>query len=137
MSIKPKYAELILRGEKTFEIRRKFTITPKTRKVLIYASSPVCKIIGGFTIGRIVQGDTSDGDTEDFYAKVEGCCLTKAELDEYILKGHCPNPKGIEVRDVYRLYKPISLNEIGVSRPPQSHMYIKIENLELWTPKEA
>lgn len=47
LAIKPKYANMILNGEKTIEFRRKFPKAP-LEKVLIYASAPISKIIGEF-----------------------------------------------------------------------------------------
>lgn len=53
LSIKPEFAEKILTGEKRFEFRR---VIPKreVERVVVYASSPVCRLVGEFTVRQIV-----------------------------------------------------------------------------------
>ena len=47
MSIKPSYAQMILEGSKTIELRRKFSgVANIGKKILIYATSPKKQIIG-------------------------------------------------------------------------------------------
>jgi len=50
MSIKPKYAYKILRGEKKFELRKKCDKIDYGTRVIIYASSKVKAIIVGFWV---------------------------------------------------------------------------------------
>lgn len=54
LSIKPKYAAAILRREKTVEFRKK-VFKSSVNRVYIYSSSPIKKIVGYFTIDKIVQ----------------------------------------------------------------------------------
>jgi len=49
LSIKPKYVDLILNGEKKYEFRRKI-FRNETNKVYVYCTSPVKKIVAYFTI---------------------------------------------------------------------------------------
>jgi predicted transcriptional regulator len=55
LAIKPKYAQKIYSGEKTFEIRRKI---PKSmiNRVYLYETTPVKKITGYFTLKRVFTG---------------------------------------------------------------------------------
>ena len=53
LSIKPKYANAILAGEKKVEFR-KLTFKKEIEKVYIYSSSPEQRIIGYFTIKNII-----------------------------------------------------------------------------------
>src|SRR5712671_1087540 len=53
LSLKPRFAEAILAGEKTFEFRRALFRQPVTR-VVIYASSPMRKVVGEFTISEVL-----------------------------------------------------------------------------------
>ncbi len=56
MSIKPEFAERIFNGEKEFEFRKRvFKWDVKT--VVVYASYPICKLIGEFEVGGILSGD--------------------------------------------------------------------------------
>lgn len=53
LSIKPEYAEKILNGTKLFEFRKFFPRDESVRKIIIYATSPVCMVIGEFEIGGL------------------------------------------------------------------------------------
>ena len=46
MSIQPRYAELLLNGEKEIEFRKRFAELEPGTKVVLYASSPVCAVVG-------------------------------------------------------------------------------------------
>lgn len=54
LSIKPKYANAILDGEKLVEFR-KLAFKKEIKRVYIYSSSPEQRIIGYFTIDDIVS----------------------------------------------------------------------------------
>lgn len=58
LSIKPKYCEEIFSGTKRFEYRRR-VFKQEIQKVFVYATSPVCKIVGEFELERIIA-DTPD-----------------------------------------------------------------------------
>lgn len=45
LSIKPKYAYLILSGEKTIEVRKVFP-KKEIERIYLYSSSPVQKVVG-------------------------------------------------------------------------------------------
>jgi predicted transcriptional regulator len=55
LSIRPEFVEKILSGEKLFEYRRR----PFTRKcvsrMLIYATSPVCRVVGECQIDGVLS----------------------------------------------------------------------------------
>ena len=53
LSIKPEYAEAILNGDKVFEYR-KHIFKQKVKTVVIYESSPVCRLVGEFEIDEIL-----------------------------------------------------------------------------------
>ncbi|MCD6510320.1 MAG: DNA-binding protein [Thermoprotei archaeon] len=59
MSIKPYFAEKILEGLKRFELRRKVGEIPERSRIVLYASSPMKAIIGEFTVGRVIEGDSN------------------------------------------------------------------------------
>lgn len=60
LSIKPIYAEKILNGEKTFELRKSIFKKTNINKVIIYASSPISKIIGEFEIESILHDEINE-----------------------------------------------------------------------------
>jgi predicted transcriptional regulator len=53
LSIKPDFANKIFSGEKKFEFRKVLFKNKEVRKVVVYATMPVGKIIGEFTIKDI------------------------------------------------------------------------------------
>ena len=55
LSIKPEYANKIFEGTKKYEFRRAIFKNPDVKKVVVYSSSPVRKIIGEFEIDRIIS----------------------------------------------------------------------------------
>lgn len=56
LSIKPEFGEQILSGEKRYEFRKTgFRDPDLVDTVIMYASAPVQKIIGCFTIGDVVE----------------------------------------------------------------------------------
>ena len=56
LSIKPEYAVKILKGTKKVEFR-KACFDNKVKRVYIYSSSPIKKIVGYFTVENIVNKD--------------------------------------------------------------------------------
>ena len=77
LSIKPEFCEQIFHGNKRYEYRRRI-FKKDVESVLVYATSPVCKIVGEFQIMTIIQ-DTPDalwsrtkefsGISHDYYMK--------------------------------------------------------------------
>ena len=55
LSIKPRFVKEIVAGRKTYEFRKK-GFKEHVGKVYVYASSPVCRIVGEFTLGNILEG---------------------------------------------------------------------------------
>lgn len=55
LSIKPKYAELILNGAKRYEFRKYIFKNKCVEHTYIYATSPIKKIIGVFELGSIIR----------------------------------------------------------------------------------
>ena len=56
MSIKPKFGEHILAGEKKIELRKMFQPVMKGDRILLYFSSPVKALVGEFTAGEVYSG---------------------------------------------------------------------------------
>ena len=55
LSIKPEYAERTFAGTKKYEFRRVVFKNDKVRNVVVYASSPVQRVIGEFSIDSILS----------------------------------------------------------------------------------
>jgi predicted transcriptional regulator len=56
LSIKPKYVDEIVKGNKKYEFRKKvFKNKNEVKEVYIYSSSPIKKIIGFFRFDKIIE----------------------------------------------------------------------------------
>lgn len=119
LSIKPEYAEKILQGEKKYEFRRTIFKNPLVKTVVIYASSPIRKVVGEFEIDYILSLDISSlwkktmhysGINEDFFAQYfQGKKV-----------GHA-----IKVKKVKRYRKSLELDDYDIKYPPQSYLYLE------------
>lgn len=54
LSIKPEFVEKIFSGEKRFEFR-KSVFRQNISYVIVYASSPICRIVGEFEVEDVLQ----------------------------------------------------------------------------------
>lgn len=55
LSIKPKYVESIMKGDKRYEFRKVIFKNWDIEKVYIYSTAPVKKVVGAFIIGDIIE----------------------------------------------------------------------------------
>lgn len=118
LSIKPKYAELILSGEKKYEFRRTIFRNPAVKKVVIYASSPISKVIGEFDIDDILTCNLA----ELWLHTMDHAGIDKEYYDSYFSgkdRGYA-----IKVKRVKKYSRHKELNEFNVKRAPQSFAYI-------------
>lgn len=118
LSIKPKYAEMILKGEKLYEFRRTIFKSPSVKKVVIYASSPISRIVGEFEIDHILSLDIA----ELWKHTMRDSGIDKDFFDRYFQGknvGHA-----IKVKGVKRYPKHKELHEFDIKRAPQSFIYI-------------
>ena len=119
LSIKPEFAEKIFSGEKRFEFRRVIFRSPSVEKVVVYASSPVQKVIGEFDIRRVLT--LKKAELWKRTRKHSG--IGKSYFDEYfedLTTGHA-----IEISSPVRYQKPLKLQSVCESnRPPQSFFYL-------------
>jgi len=118
LSIKPKYADLIFSGEKLYEFRRTIFKNRKIKKVVVYASSPISKVIGEFEIDSILSLELSELWNETMkYAGID-----KDFYDEYFdgkELGHA-----IKIKKVTRYEAHKDLQELSVKYAPQSFIYL-------------
>lgn len=123
ISIKPKYAEMIFNGEKDCGLRR---VVPKKEvdKYYIYASSPICKVVGYFTVYYTMSCDT----VEELYEHVLTCDLsTGITCEEFVQYFNGSKECGLLfIRKVVGIEHK-TLNDFGIKRAPQNYCYTKGE----------
>jgi len=119
LSIKPEYAERILSGEKRFEFRKRLYRNSRVKTVVIYATQPVGKVVGEFS----VSATHSDEPSALWDRTRHAAGITKEFFAEYFDGrdvGHA-----IEVREAKRYARPKSIDKYLASGvPPQSYAYL-------------
>ena len=118
LSIKPKYVEAILSGEKQYEFRKQIFKNPEVENVFIYASSPIQRIVAVFRPDRILRDDPKNLWTQ--LCNESG--LTKEEFFNYFLardQGYA-----ISIKDLFEFDEPLDPRSVieGFTAP-QNFMY--------------
>ncbi|MFI5158863.1 MAG: ASCH domain-containing protein [Sphingobacteriales bacterium] len=117
LSIKPEFAFKIFNGSKRFEFRKAIFKNPSVNKVIVYASSPVQRVIGEFEIEEILKYEKKrlweltkqeSGITEDFFFQ-----YFKEKQDGY----------AIRIKNTTTYDYPRCLKEYYNLLPPQSFAY--------------
>ena len=118
MSIKPIYAELILNGTKKYEFR-KHGFSKPVNKVFIYSTKPICRIVGYFTIDRILK----DIPANVWYKCSESAGISERDFYDYF--GDMQVAYAIKVNEIHKLENPISpFDLIPRFIAPRSFTYI-------------
>jgi predicted transcriptional regulator len=119
LSIKPRFANKIFSGEKTFEFRKAIFKEPGVDTVLVYASAPISKIIGEFKIEEIYHESVIS-----LWLKTSrGAGISEDYFNEYF-KGR-DNGYAIKIKStkMYKSYQCIK-KDFGL-HPPQSFAYYR------------
>ena len=118
LSIKPEFASKIFDYSKRFEFRRVIFKHRDIKNVIVYASSPVGKIIGEFEIEEILHDELSI-----LWDKTKNYAGTS---EENFRKYFSNKSKGyaIKIKNAKLYDKPKPLDSLGISTAPQSFMYV-------------
>jgi type I restriction enzyme S subunit len=125
LSIRPKYVEAILDGEKKYEFRKSiFKKDNNIEKVFIYSTTPAKKIVGAFQIGGIIEDHPSN-----LWNKLSAFSgLKSLEFFKYF----SGNEFGfaIKIINLERFDNPIDPHSIIPNfKPPQSFYYLKSDTI--------
>ena len=119
LSINPKYVDRIMSGEKLYEYR-KVQCKKDVRKIIIYSTSPIMKVIGEAEIEDILIGEPQQ--IWRITKKKSG--INKEFFDEYY-SGKI-QAVAYKLRHIIKYDIPKELLDYGVKTPPQSFQYIDI-----------
>ena len=117
LAIKPEFVERIFSGEKKFEFRRNVA-RRAVDKIIIYATRPVCAVVGVADVCGIVSGAPD-------YVWAQTCAsagIGREFFDSYF--------RGRDVAYAYKLGRvvrfdvPRVLSEFGVRAAPQGLVYL-------------
>ena len=130
LPVKPKWAGVIMSGDKTLELRKRLPLKGYGKRCIIYASSPRCEVIGACTAvaGKRFRNDVTIGNLAQ-------ACVTVREFDAYFdddfwNRFEDPDDKrwyGIELADPTQFHRAIpleSLRNVWGIEPPQQWRYI-------------
>lgn len=126
LSIKPKYADLILAGSKRVEFRRIWA-AQDVNMIVLYSSSPIQKIVGMVEVDKIVVASPNvlwKTCTE------KGGGLTRNELRSY----YTGKQQGIAVLlgKTFKFSKHVNPSEVIRNFvPPQSFRYLEMNECEI------
>jgi predicted transcriptional regulator len=122
LSIQPVHAEKIFNGLKTVELRKSFPKLSRGQSVIVYVSTPVQAIIGGFTISNILNAHPK----ELWEIAGHQACVPRAFFDEYYAgtnSGHA-----IFIGSTWKYNAPLPLDSLRVLienfTPPQNFRYL-------------
>lgn len=128
LSVKPQYANLIVDGLKTIELRRKFSLdVPFGTRCFIYSSSPVQMVIGECKIKKIKKQKLE----ELWRDCAVRAMISWADFNKYFerLEEGC----SVELFGYTKYKTPLKLQEVSyaISRPPQSYRYLPQDELSV------
>ena len=118
LSIKPEYAFKIFEGTKKFEFRKVIFKNQNIKTVVVYASSPVQKVIGEFEIEGIVSLTP-----ELLWAETR----KESGISEKFFYEYFENREiahAIRIKTTKKYNEPLGLKENFNVAPPQSYLYL-------------
>lgn len=125
LSIKPRFADAIFCGEKTFELRRVRPRVEAGSLVLVYVTTPRCALEGAFEVKAVHEDNP-----QHLWGRIGAKCgVTRGEFTDYfsgVAVGYA-----IEIARSWTLDDRVSLNAMRDCsiRPPQSYQYLNGQQL--------
>ena len=128
LSVRPRFAALILAGTKTIELRRVRPRVDPGDGVLLYVSSPVMALMAYSTVERVFEGSPAK-----LWEQVRSRAgVTRREYDEYF-RG-AARGVGIVLGALDRFSRAVPLSELRERwpgfHPPQSFRYLDSQAFE-------
>ena len=125
LSLKPRHADLIFRGDKLAELRRRIAPDMDNRAAYVYVSSPVCALRGGFRVERVW-----DGTPEEVWDSVRQYVgMAKRDYDAYYAGSRIAC--ALQIAGVWEYRRPVRLERLRTRFPgfvaPQSWRYSTAE----------
>lgn len=119
LSVKPAFVHEIMTGKKLFEFRKQLFKHTEVKTIVIYASSPICKVVGEFEIGDIIKDSP-----QNVWEKTKAHSgVTPSFYFQYFENRDVAY--AIEITNIIEYPEPLSLNDLGEGvKPPQSFCYI-------------
>ncbi len=124
MSIKPPYADMIVSGCKTVEIRKRAVRAPAGTTIWIYATSPRQQVVASARL-EAVAPDTAD---EIWRVFGDRAGIDRSEFDAYV--GEAEVIAALCLAEITELKVPVCpRGEASAFRPPQSYALLRDAHL--------
>jgi predicted transcriptional regulator len=124
LSVRPEFAEGLINGTKTAEVRRRFSLDVVGSTAIIYASTPTRAVIGEIRIGEAVEVQR-----EKLWEKYgQRLKIAEVDLEDYL--DETETPVILEATEPERWGRPVTLAELREStgvEPPQSYRFLTDE----------
>jgi predicted transcriptional regulator len=127
LSLRPRFADSILDGHKSVELRRQRVSPSLGTPVLLYASAPVMAVVGTARVAE-VHVDEPDCMWRQFHMDLG---LKREEFEQYV--AGATRASALRLTDIDRLWAPVSLAHLRHAQPfnpPQSYRYLTCDALE-------
>jgi len=118
LSIKPEFAFKIFEGIKKFEFRKVIFKNPNVKTVVVYASSPIQRVIGEFEIDNILISDPN----EIWRQTKKHSGISEEFFYEYFADREIAY--AIKIKNIKKYKKPLHLQDNYNVVPPQSYLYL-------------
>lgn len=119
LSIKPEFAEKIFNGSKKFEFRRRLYKNKQIKTVVVYASSPISKVIGEFEIEDVIHDELNSL----WQTTSEHSGISRDYYFDYF-KG-TEMGFAIAVKKAKLYDEPVCIKKTFGIKPPQSFAYVQ------------
>lgn len=131
MSIRPAFAEKLLDGSKSIEIRKRFSKRWIGHDVVLYASKPQGSLVGKAKINSVTK-DVPTNIWSQFESKI-GC--SKSDFDAYV--GSATEVAAIEIKDAVPYWGSVPLKQLSTVlslklTPPQSYCEVSSRKISAW-----
>jgi predicted transcriptional regulator len=121
LSLRPRFAEAILNGSKTVELRRTRLQAPAGTRLVLYAASPVMAVVGVATLDAVESASPS----QIWRRHRLSVGLDRREFDAYFEDAQ--RATALIISSPQRLAEPPDLATMRAEtgfRPPQSYRYL-------------
>lgn len=119
LSIKPEFALKIFEGTKRYEFRKALFKDRSVKTIVVYASSPMQRVIGEFEIADILYLEKEQlWKTTKRYSGID-----KVYFDKYFQEKEIGY--ALKIKRITRYESPKELKDFKVNYAPQSFIYLK------------
>ena len=122
LSIRPTFCKMIFSGQKKYEYRKRVFTRSDVDKVYVYATKPICRIVGYFTIDEVIADKKND-----LWEKThKDGGISKEYFDAYFKNSD--TAYAIKIGQVVKLDTPIDPKSVIKDfHAPQNFMYVNYD----------